>query len=290
MSEPFLKDGDFTVPVAVSPIRRAPAFAGEKAFYILEQDFFQYFEDFAPLNLHTEHPLETGYFLVEETPLQDVGNGLAKWTRRYSAVPAAHTIFESHAFTFPGLTPGGIYTPKTLEPNGTLASGEHTLTTLAAHGYSVNDEVFIRVASPYLVDDVASSIFSVFYQAFRVITAVPSSTTFKVAALPGTQPQFIYVVKASTGRKPLTKTVMSKIVFDYHVVEAPEDVDLITILKPTEIIDGGGLITDTYGFETFPSQATYIGDVGEWIVAENSVVRPWLGRIYERATRYVIAE
>lgn len=289
----FIIDGDFTVPVPVGPIRRLPAFPNVNQFAIIEQDYLQFAANFSPEALDTEHGTEDDFYLVEETPHQDYGNGLVKWTRRYAEIPPSRTSYESHAHIFPGLTPGGIYTPKTLEPDGTLASGEHTLTTLAAHGYSVDDQVFIRVASPYTVDGTTSPFMSVFYQAYRVITAVPTTTTFKVAALPGAEPQFLYVVKASTGRKPFTKAVMSKLVFEYilpGVSDGIADVDDITILKPTEIIDGGGLVTDTYGFETLPAQADYLADVGEWIVAENSIVRPWLGNIYERVTRYVRAE
>lgn len=290
----FFEDGDFTIPVPTGPLRRAPAFNGDKKFYFYEQDYLQFFTEFVETNLNTPHPIVADAYLIEETPLQEYGCGLAKWTRRYCKKPDQRTHYESHAHTFPGLTPGGLYIPKTLDPTGVLGSGVHTLETPAgAHGYLAGDFVFIKVISPYLVDGGVSPYVNMIYQVRREVLTVPTSTTFTVAEIPGIDPQFIYVVKASDGRKPFSKSVMSKVVFDYYIIGDPlvdpafTEFDTIPILTPTEIIDGSGLTADTYGAETLPTQTAYLATLGDWEVAENSVIRPWLGNIYERATRYI---
>jgi len=285
----FFEDGDFTEPVTCSLLRKSAPFADVNSFYIAEQDFMQFAVDFAPLALGTAHPVATSYKLVSESPLQDIGNGLVRWTRRYAETPDDRFLYEGFAHTFPGLTPGGIYTPKTLNPVGSLSGGVHTIESVAAHGYTAGDFVVIRCANPFLVD--GNPFMSAFFPAYREVLNVGDSTHFDVDQIPGTDPTFIYAVQASDGRDPLTKSVMSKMVFEYSECANEAAVEALTILTPYTIIDGTGKQTDSLGFGSTPSQEDYIDDVvGTWIVAENSIVRQWEGLIHERATRYVRAE
>ena len=296
MSEPFMIDWPpSTAAQPASPLRPAPAFKGVKDVLIFEQDFAQFFADYAPTNLGTVHPDDSDLYLVAESPLTDLGGGLAMFTRTYAKIPDQRVDYESFAFTFPGLSPGGIYTPHLLNPTGTVASGQTTLTSQDAHGLVVGDEVFIKYATSMLVNDASSSFLQLIQTRKFTVAVVPTTTTFKVTEVLGISPQFYYVVKASASRKPLSKTVMSKVVYDYFlpgVSVGIDDVDDIPILEQFSVESGDGeLSVDTVSEASDPTQAEYVDDiVGTWIVAENSVVRRWEGEIYERATRYVKAE
>lgn len=285
----LVNDGNWAVAKEVSNRRKSPPFPEVNAFYILEQDFMQFRADFTPLALGTAHASEATYQLVSESPLQEVGSGLVRWTRRYAQLPANRILYEGFAYTFPSLIPGGIYAPITLEPEGVLASGQHTIESVTEHGYIAGDFVVIRCAAAFFVE--GNPFAQAFFPAYREVLNVDDDFHFTVDQIPGNDPTFIYSTKASDGRDELTKQVISKIVYDYHVVTDEGDFDDIEILTPYTIIDGTGKESNALSFGSTPSQSDYIDDVvGEWIVAENSIVRQWEGQIYERATRYVRAE
>jgi hypothetical protein len=98
----FKVDGDFTVATACSAARKLFPIPGDNTSFIVEQDFMQFFANFTPLALNTAHPTFTNAYLVEETPLQDLGGGVARWTRRYAQIPATRDEYETFAYHFIG--------------------------------------------------------------------------------------------------------------------------------------------------------------------------------------------
>lgn len=111
-----ITDGDFSTAGAVSDFRFSAPFAqfGVNTLYVVEQDFVIHRASFLPLAIDTAHPTLADYFLAIETPMQPVSKeGIVKWTRRYSKVPAAF----SHAggiypYTFPILYTGVLNTSR----------------------------------------------------------------------------------------------------------------------------------------------------------------------------------
>lgn len=99
---PLKTDGDFAVASAAGPAKKSFPIPRDITHYIIEQDFMQAFDDFAPLALNTEHPDDEDAFLVEETPLQDMGGGVARWTRRYSTIPAVRDEPVNLSYNFIG--------------------------------------------------------------------------------------------------------------------------------------------------------------------------------------------
>ena len=105
---------------------------------------------------------------------------------------------------------------------------------------------------------------------------------------------WFYVQKAFPGRDPLTQVVASFIQMDYFRPGVSNgiasDAD-IPILIPTIITGGDGKQTNTYGDDSFPTLPTYqaLVTAKTRIVAEASTVKLWMGNIFERATRYVVA-
>jgi hypothetical protein len=88
---PFKVDGDFTTATAVGAARKSFPIEGRNDSVVIEQDFMQALSSFAPLALNTPHPDVPTAYLVAETPLQDLGSGIVRWTRVYAQVPATYT-------------------------------------------------------------------------------------------------------------------------------------------------------------------------------------------------------
>lgn len=213
----FKVDGDFTVATACSAARKSFPIPGDNTSFIVEQDFMQFFANFTPLALNTAHPTFTNAYLVEETPLQDLGGGVARWTRRYATIPATRDEYETFAYHFIG-----------------------------------------------------------FYGVWGInVTTV-------------------------TGRDRFTKTVVSRLKHEYFLCatgQTYETPDLIPII-PAQAYEFNGIATDYLGdsppfsVASDPSRTEYEAWIaaGTEIVAEDSRVSRWLGNIYERVTRYVVAQ
>ena len=100
---------------------------------------------------------------------------------------------------------------------------------------------------------------------------------------------------SDAGREPYTKVVQSEIVYDYFLPGISAGVNThsdITLLGVEEIVTAEGSRTESYAPNSIPNRASYEAKIaaGTRIVAENSTARRWRGEIFERATRYVIAE
>lgn len=99
----ILDDGNFRIATAHLPARRIPnVIPNQSTVYLIEQDYVQNFADFTPLALNTLHPTEANFRLVEETPLEDFGGGVAKWTRVFAKVPATWSELATLSYSFVG--------------------------------------------------------------------------------------------------------------------------------------------------------------------------------------------
>lgn len=105
----ILEDGNFVTATVHGAARLSAPLPHTNTDYLLEQDYQQNFDNFSPLALNTSHDTLPTYKLVEETPLQDVGCGVAQWIRRYAKVPDAHDEFETYGYNFIGIW--GTFTP-----------------------------------------------------------------------------------------------------------------------------------------------------------------------------------
>lgn len=106
----FKTDGDYTVATRVRSWRKSFPIPGDNTSFIVEEDVEINFSSFSPLALNTAHATFTDAYLVSESPLEDIGGGVARYTRTYAQVPAARDEFETYATTFPGLL-GATYPP-----------------------------------------------------------------------------------------------------------------------------------------------------------------------------------
>lgn len=105
----FKTDGTFTSASLDGSWRKSFPIPGDNISCIVEQEFMMAFSSFAPIALNTPHATFATAYLVAESPLQDLGGGIARWTRTYAQVPSARDEPEDYSTYFPGLL--GTLTP-----------------------------------------------------------------------------------------------------------------------------------------------------------------------------------
>lgn len=103
----FKTDGTFSTASAVGAARKSFPFDGDNTSFIVDQDFMIAFASFTPLALNTAHPTFTTAYLVKESPLEDLGGGIARWTRTYATIPASLDSFETFNYRFIGFLGAG---------------------------------------------------------------------------------------------------------------------------------------------------------------------------------------
>lgn len=290
MSDIFY-DGDFTVAEATSPRRKTFPFEGDIDSFWFEQDFVQTFADFTRLPLDVaDEEIEHAY-LVEETPLQELGIGIGRWTRVYSTIPNSRVEQETFAYTVPGIAPDPFVFIHVISANSTV--GSYTRLTIGAPNFdlAVGDPVIINYTA--LTTTPSTMVFH--RSVTRQVRAINSGAgTFDVDLITdvGTITYNI-AYKSEKARRPLVKVVPSFLHFDYYLpgvsagITTPAD---IPILQAAEIVLPTGDRTDSYSSITTPTLTAYRAAVvaQTQIVVEPSVIKRWRGNIYERVTRYVV--
>ena len=291
----FITDGDFTTASAVSGKRFSTAFPGVVALNVLEQDFWINIANFSAVALNTAHaaPYAT-YYLVEETAPQLVSHIIRQWTRIYAEIPAARSEYESYSAQFPGYDLDSIGILFDLVATFTTTAGVSTITSTAAHGVVANDTILIGYI--LLSQSSGSPAFDIQQrkEVARKVIAAPTTTTLTVKQIDdvGTM-RLTRAMKRGLPRESFSESVMSRVDFAYYlpgVSGGITTVDDITIIEPVRILNNYGARTDKYSDLTDPLRSAYEATIGDWVVAEPSTVRRWKGNIYERATRYVIAQ
>lgn len=96
------QDGDFTLASASGGKEKSFPFDGDSESFVSTQEFMQFYANWARLPLNSVDPDDPLAYLVAESPLQDLGGGIVKWSRTYARIPATRYEYESYAYTFPG--------------------------------------------------------------------------------------------------------------------------------------------------------------------------------------------
>lgn len=284
-------DGQWTEAKPHGSRRVYYPFDGDNESFYIEQDYMQALASWEALALDTTHDDFPDLYLVRESPLLPLGGGIVQWTRTYARIPNTRSESQSFAYTVPGVAPDVVPVAKQIDP--TTPFPTTYLITSTAHGFSVDDVVVFSYA---MRDPTFPNIIHQRNQS-RVIRSVDSATQFSVDLVSDAGPllNWGYVVKGITVREPDTKIVASWIQYDYFLpgvsvgIASPNDIPLF---EPIRIIDASGNETDTYTNTTNPNAAQYYASVQarELVVAEPSILRRWMGNIYERATRYIVAQ
>lgn len=286
------QDGDWTVAAIDGPKRWLQTIEnvtmGLNAF---EQDYMQTVADWTPTPLGDPNPDMPGFYLVNEGPLSPQGGGIVKWTRNYAKIPSIRDEYESYGWLVPGIGSEAVYADVNISSNS-ISGGYHTIITSASSTATVGDSVSIAYT---FRDAITGTQYGRRTQ--RACLAGTSGTTIVVNIVtePGGTITFQTLRKVEPGRAPETLEVTSLVSVDYWLpgvsagIVNPRD---IPIIEAYEIYDGDGRKSNTHEADSTPTVAQWRTSVAnrDWICVVRSIIRPWLGPIYERRTRYCIAQ
>ena len=257
---------------------------------VLTQGYIQTVADFTPTALDTPHPDIPDAYLVAESPRENIG-GFYKWTRTYARIPPNRQVFESYSWLVPGINLGAVYASQSIS-SSTSSAGATTLITSGASGAVVGDQVSIS----YTFTDSATGT-QYGRTVIRTTLAGTSGTTIVVSLIsePGGTITYNTLKKIEPGRPAEAVEVASSLQLDYFLpgvspgVSTPFDIPRIAAL---EIYDGDGVKVNSFTSATSPTLASWRASVAarSQVCVVSSVIRRWRGNIYERSTRYCIAQ
>jgi hypothetical protein len=281
----YFTDGDFSKPYMVSSPRFSQPFEGDSGEYVLEQDFWIHEKYFAPLALNTPHESTNGdpslsygnYVLVKESPTTKVGNGIVSWTRTYAALPASRNDTTTIAYTFIGFL--GVLVPTTYVGNPTIPPGRPQFTKVVK--CRVQNDYFItlnnvpsQLASTLGAGSVAT--------ATQPITALSGTVLLNDASkIPQIPKQAYYLGQGYWSAGPTWTPLFSD-----PVQAQAHGMSLGAIWDISGALGISGI-----GVNPQPTRTQYnvwVSNATE-IVAEDSQIMRWMGNIYVRQTKYVVA-
>jgi hypothetical protein len=293
-------DGALEDEVLVAKPRKTFPLESDTSVYFQEEDYMQFIDFYSAPAPSTIHPKFGNLYFVKDTPVQDVGGGVGKWTRTYALLPGVdangkktsytHYDYESFGFRVPGITSSqDLFLVNSILSYNT-SGGTLTITSTAAHDVVAGKGCSIL----YLVTDpVNNFVYSRYAQ--RVALAGTGGSTLIVRAITDintVRPQSF--TRAMVNSDPYTKVVASRIDTDFWLPTVNvTDASSIEIIDNFQIIDNQtGNRTEYLSDTTNPTIDQYRDWVedGLWIVAESSVLRRWNSSdILQRVTRYVKA-
>lgn len=285
-----ITDGDFNTATRVSLVRYSRAFPGDATFYLAEADYQQKGDYFARLPLGTQLLENRPFRLVDEVPLQEIGAGIIQWTRKFARPPAPRTEYESYAWRRPGYTNDSVYFQRVISGTPAVVNGRLRITVVGNHGLTVGDSAVVR----YTVRLTSSE--ETGHSVSRKVLALVGNSSFEVSPIVGTVTAWNSVEPGGLTRPVETRVVTSRMEIFYHHVGATGDVfqspEQLDTVNPVTIYNSSDQEGDSYSDETTPTVTEYLADVSanKWIVVEGSIVRRWLGKIYEVSTRKVRAQ
>lgn len=99
----FRIDGTFTTASAVGQARISYPIPQDSTAKIYSQDFMVFFANYAAPVIGSAHGVFTTAYCIGDSELEDLGAGVARYTRQWATIPAARDEYGSFAYTFPGL-------------------------------------------------------------------------------------------------------------------------------------------------------------------------------------------
>jgi hypothetical protein len=109
MSHVKYRSGSFTLATPVSALRNeSPLLPELNDILIFHQDFMQLGQNFVAQDYNTPNPdLVTPAYLFDESPREDIGGGVVKWTRSWVRIPSSYGKAGGvYPYIFPGFADG----------------------------------------------------------------------------------------------------------------------------------------------------------------------------------------
>lgn len=239
----------FDVPVPATTAR-----------YVFRQKFQQFLNNKTALALNTAHPDYATYYLVSESTETSIGGGVVEWERTYAQVPESYNEWETFAYNFIGYigTYGGILQTSALIPTG------RNRQTVAVQSRIQND-FFLTGQEPY---STPGDIPAINAQKYRLIPTAVSNIWWMDTDWICTNPPYNF------------STTPSRATYEGYIVNANQFGWASGNVVYKWGIDGSrNPVVDTTGSGANPGQ----------ICAEDSRLDRWMGNIYLRRTRFVLA-
>jgi hypothetical protein len=95
-------DAKLKVPRPVGPPIFSSPLPNTSAKFLLRQEIEQNINDFTPLAFNTRHPNYPTYVLVNEGDFEDSSGGVVRWVRTYAQVPTSYSDKRSFGYQFIG--------------------------------------------------------------------------------------------------------------------------------------------------------------------------------------------
>jgi hypothetical protein len=289
-------DGAFTTPVAVSQERWIFPFP-DNPTTIIQQDFEVLASHYRRTPISQQHSAHPGFYLVEERLGATNWAGILRFTQVYSQIPQTRSEFESYAYTFPGIAPDSVANPSYAVTGQIYGSPNDSISCDPALGASPGDVVAIDWDAQVGGTTYGGTITRTVASGGGGNISFPRHRFeyWNGSATQTLDPNYTQVRLGSLGRDPVTRIVQSEVRFSYFLPGVSAGINShadIALSQPFTIMSDAGKETDTYSDTTTPSKVAYeqLVSTGAKIVVEGSVARRWRGEIYERATRYVVAE
>lgn len=296
--------GDYTYAFAddlrraqcVSKARKIYPFPADSSVFTQEEDYIQFIEYYEPLKPSAPHPDYANIFFIKDSPINDIGNGVGRWTRTWQVLPGVtedgkqtayvRSEYESYTMTVPGIdTAQNLFVQYPVN-SYSISNGKHTIVAASSHDIVVGKGATIW----YQVQDPVNKI-SHIRQVFKIALAGTTGATLVVdQILDINRVQIISIQRADIQQPSYQKVVTSRLDYTYHLPNVNvSSVDAIETIEPFYIVDNQtGVRVDYLSEVTSPSLDDYLASIAarEWMPVE-CVIRRWEGDIYERAVRYV---
>lgn len=275
-ARPVYIDGDYksqatpvSLPEFSSPI------PGDPTEYILEQKFQKSrnaWNTDGPLDLNTPHPDYAGFVLVEESPRRDIGGAMVEWTRKYAKVPSPLDDWQSKDYSFIGLS--GSTSLGTQTPN--RARQSRVVNCKVLYEYFL-----VGTGGAYATAGDIPKIWAMQYcQQLVVDSAILGGITYPVESLnPASSSSQTYptledyynTMLPDAYKNGWNATVTNEVIFtDYTFAGTP-----------------GSYTGHFAGAINTSDPANKLGGI---IPVTDSILTRWLGNIYQRESRYVLAQ
>lgn len=309
-------DGDLVDAVACSMERPEFPFEGDVSNFLLHQEYYQYIDWYLEKvpTPGTPNPKYPDLYFLHDTPIQDMGGGVGKFTRTWGLMPGFNgerigsgSVFvrkesESFVWTKPGVnTVDSVYTTYFIDTVASVPTQTATsiklYTTMnipagARWPHNVNTD-YNTVSIGYYIQDPVSLRWKYFTNTSTII----SRGTDYVEVAPVAYYDagvlnpiwYLWFSRPIVKINPTQKVISTFRYIDYYLpglnCDSPED---IPIIQQWKILDENLNETDTLTTATTPTMAQYNTMVaaGTLVCVEPSVIRRWQGNVWERTTRY----
>lgn len=253
----LITDNGFSTATQHGPTRLLTVFDGDNAVYVLEEDYVISLPSFASLALNTAHasPYAT-YYLVKESELRPVGvSDVVMWTRTYAQIPATRSDWSTFAYRFIGYA-GTMGVNNPLPGQGTTYTPGRLPFTQAVPCEIVNEYFMVGTGGSYTdAGSIPVILGQKYFSPVGSVAITSGVATFTPTYTPGS-----------------TQYIATGIPTDYITAASGDDFYFVPIpTTPTR-----------KQYETLRANGTQI-------VTEDSSISRWMGNIYCRVTKKVIA-